>query len=201
MNLLKTSHILLASFYLAACSPIVQMDKVDSFQSCTDAGNPVMESYPAKCSHEGTLYVQDIDLPAVVDNGMEEDVDAPVELEDEGRKPCTREFVPVCGEIEVQCVKAPCPPIKTTFSNKCEAENAGAKNLVDGACVDEAPNPEGACLSFDGTWLEASQECEGMGPEQCTNLGGTSNECASACRNNPDAELCTMQCVLVCQFN
>ncbi len=190
MNLLKTSHLLLASFYLAACSPIVQMDKVDSFQSCIDAGNPVMESYPRQCAHEDMVFVEDIDLP-VTDEVMEEK---------DGRKPCTREFVPVCGEVDVQCVKAPCPPIKTTFSNECEAENAGAKNLVDGACVDETPNPEGACLSFDGLWLEESQECEGMAPEQCEALGGSYQDCASACRNNPEAEICTLQCIQVCQF-
>ena len=115
-------------------------------------------------------------------------------------KPCTREYVPVCGEVDVQCIKAPCPPIKTTFSNRCEAENNKAKNIQEGACVDESPNPEGACLSFDGNWIEEAKECEGMSPDQCETLGGTSNECASACRNNPEAEICTLQCVLVCKF-
>ena len=116
------------------------------------------------------------------------------------QKPCTKEFVPVCGKIQVQCIKAPCPPIDTTFQNRCEAENAKATDIVAGACVDKNPNPEGACLSFDGNWLPDSKECEGMAKEQCENLGGTFNECASACRNNPKAEVCTQQCVIVCQF-
>lgn len=38
-------------------------------------------------------------------------------------KTCTREYMPVCAEIQVQCIKAPCSPIKETFSNKCEMEN------------------------------------------------------------------------------
>ena len=38
-------------------------------------------------------------------------------------KACTREYMPVCAEVQVQCIKAPCPPIKETFSNKCEMEN------------------------------------------------------------------------------
>lgn len=116
------------------------------------------------------------------------------------RKPCTREYKPVCGEVQVQCIKAPCPPLATTFSNKCEADNAGAKFLYEGECKDEKPNPEGACLSFDGNWLADFNECEGMSKDQCENLGGTYNECASACRHNPEAVVCTQQCVFVCEF-
>jgi hypothetical protein len=143
-----------------------------------------MESYPRQCRHNDQLFVEKVE--AVEPGGSD--------------KPCTREFMPVCGEIQVQCVTTPCDPIQTTFANRCEAENAGATNIAEGACVDEEPNPEGACLSFDGNWLAETKECEGMAKEQCEALGGTHNECASACRNNPDAEMCTMQCVQVCQF-
>ncbi len=34
---------------------------------------------------------------------------------------CTMEYAPVCTEVQVQCVKAPCYPIKQTFSNTCSA--------------------------------------------------------------------------------
>ncbi len=124
----------------------------------------------------------------------------PSEQENTPKKPCTREYRPVCGEVEIQCITTPCDPIRTTFANKCEAENAGATKLTLGECQDKNINPEGACLSFDGNWLSKFNQCEWMGKEQCENLGGTHNECASACRNNPDAELCTLQCVMVCQF-
>lgn len=168
---------------LSACTS--NTTQVTNFDECIAAGNPVMESYPRQCTHEGQTF---------------QEVIGSVGAETPAEQACTKEFVPVCGEIEVQCIKAPCPPIKTTFQNKCEAENAGAKNIKEGACVDEVVNLQGACLSFDGNWLEATQECEGMGQEMCDDLGGTYNECASACRNNPDAELCTMQCVQVCKF-
>lgn len=114
-------------------------------------------------------------------------------------KPCTKEYAPVCGEVQVECIAAPCNPIKQTFGNRCVADNAGAENIVEGECVEEI-NLEGACLSFDGVWVEEANECEGMGKEMCEDLGGTFNECASACRNNPDAQVCTLQCVLVCEF-
>ncbi len=185
----KISLILISLFTLAACQLPVQIEKeVTNFEECVAAGNPVMESYPRQCSHMGENFVEEVE-PIT-----------PPPADDEGPKPCTREYVPVCGEVEVQCIKAPCPPLKTTFGNRCEAENAKAQNIVEGECVDEEVNPEGACLSFDGNWLEESQECEGMSREQCENLGGTYNECASACRNDPNAEICTLQCVLVCQF-
>lgn len=121
------------------------------------------------------------------------------------QKPCTKEYLPVCGKIQVQCIKAPCPPIATTFSNKCEAENAKATDIATGACVDKTINdvgmsPETGCTTNGGTWSAGASECEGIGKEVCEKIGGTFNECASACRNNPKAEICTMQCVLVCQF-
>jgi hypothetical protein len=57
-----------------------------------------------------------------------------------------------------------------------------------------------ACESAEGTWIESAQECEGISAEYCQEIGGNFNECASACRNDPDAQICTMQCVLVCEF-
>ncbi len=39
------------------------------------------------------------------------------------QKACTREYMPVCAEVQVQCIKEPCYPVKETFSNKCEMEN------------------------------------------------------------------------------
>ncbi len=37
-------------------------------------------------------------------------------------KVCTMEYAPVCALVHVQCIKAPCPPIKQTFSNRCMME-------------------------------------------------------------------------------
>jgi len=34
---------------------------------------------------------------------------------------CTRELMPVCAEIIVNCIVAPCPGHKETFPNACEA--------------------------------------------------------------------------------
>ena len=66
-----------------------------------------------------------------------------------------------------------------------------------------ATGPENvlACLSAEGSrWLEEHQECEFMAEETCTELGGEFNFCASSCRHDPDAMVCNLMCVQVCQF-
>ncbi len=93
---------------------------VNSFADCVAAGNPVMESYPRQCrSADGRLFVEEIDVP--IPNPDDETF-------------CTTQYDPVCGEVQVQCIKAPCPPIKETFSNTCFAAKAGAFNVVPGEC-------------------------------------------------------------------
>ena len=158
------------------------IQKIESFEECARAGNPVMESYPRQCRSGGNTFIE------VVENLP---------------KPCTREYMPVCGEVEVQCFKAPCDPVKKTFPNRCEAENGRAKNIIKGPCEQktETENYEKEiCVSFDGKWLSGSNECEGINKVECEKMGGKYNECASACRNDPKAQICTMQCVLVCEF-
>ena len=60
---------------------------------------------------------------------------------------------------------------------------------------------EELCISEGGNWIESAKECEGISRDYCDELGGNFNECASACRNDPDAMICTLQCVLVCEFD
>lgn len=60
---------------------------------------------------------------------------------------------------------------------------------------------EDHCIGANGVWVQEANECEGLSQPQCEELGGTFNECASACRNDPTAEMCTMQCVIVCSFD
>lgn len=57
------------------------------------------------------------------------------------------------------------------------------------------------CRMLNGSWLDQYQECEGISQNLCQYLGGVFSECESACRHDPQAEVCTMQCVPVCKFN
>jgi len=50
-------------------------------------------------------------------------------------RPCTKEYVPVCAEVEIECITTPCKPIKQTFSNACVlSNNKKATFLYKGAC-------------------------------------------------------------------
>ena len=40
--------------------PSEDADKVSSFEECAESGNPVMESYPRKCSHNGKTFIEDV---------------------------------------------------------------------------------------------------------------------------------------------
>lgn len=62
-------------------------------------------------------------------------------------------------------------------------------------------NIEHECEEHWWFWIEEAYECEWINRETCNELGGNFNECASACRNDPEAEICTLQCVQVCEFN
>jgi len=50
-------------------------------------------------------------------------------------RPCTKEYVPVCAEVAIECITTPCEPIKQTFPNACVlSNNKKATFLYKGAC-------------------------------------------------------------------
>ncbi len=56
------------------------------------------------------------------------------------------------------------------------------------------------CENAQGVYDNQWQECSGIDATTCNKIGGDFVECGSACRHNPDAEICTMQCVIYCQM-
>lgn len=49
---------------------------------------------------------------------------------------CIQIYNPVCALVQIQCIRAPCNPIRETFSNSCEAcRNPLAKSYTKGACA------------------------------------------------------------------
>jgi len=64
------------------------------------------------------------------------------------------------------------------------------------------PEPDYAtpCDKEGGNWLAEYDECEYVGRDWCEQQNGQFLECESACRHDPDAEFCTLQCVPVCQL-
>lgn len=57
------------------------------------------------------------------------------------------------------------------------------------------------CQANNGTWLANYQECEYVSEDWCQQVGGLFDSCTSACRHDPKAQSCTMQCVPVCSFS
>lgn len=82
-------------------------------------------------------------------------------------------------------------------------ENEGGASVVTSTPPSSSTaisNNGSACTSKGGQWSAQFKECTGVDGAVCTEIGGQFNECASACRNDPSAQMCTMQCVQVCEF-
>ncbi len=47
-----------------------------------------------------------------------------------GSSVCTTQYDPVCGFVQVQCITAPCPKVRTDFGNSCMAAAAGATEVT-----------------------------------------------------------------------
>ena len=56
------------------------------------------------------------------------------------------------------------------------------------------------CQENNGVWFAEYNECEYVGKTWCDEVSGEFLECESACRHDPNAGFCTMQCVPVCKF-
>lgn len=104
---------------------------VTSFDECVALGNPVMESYPRQCRHNGVTFVEDISRSDGAATLCEED----------GRGLfCTADYTPVCGLVRVECITTPCNPVPETFSNACTAcSNSRVISYMNGACETATP--------------------------------------------------------------
>jgi hypothetical protein len=75
-----------------------------------------------------------------------------------------------------------------------------------GTCVRDGIPPEredtaSSCAAAGGKWNATYRECEGVDEDACAIIGGKFDDCASACRHNPDKDApCIMMCVAVCSF-
>ena len=74
---------------------------------------------------------------------------------------CTMDYTPVCASVQVQCIKAPCPPIPETFGNACMMHaNTNTTYLYDWECkTDSLDKTSWNIQSFDdksATWATLS---------------------------------------------
>ena len=105
---------------------------------------------------------------------------------------------PIEANIESfeDCIAAGNPAMES-YPRQCRTSDG--KNFVEQ--IDTNLNSEIQCIANGGKWLGEFNECEGISESNCSEMNGEFKECESACRHNPEAEMCTMQCVQVCQFS
>ena len=79
------------------------------------------------------------DLTWIQENTWIEVATSPEETSDtQNQTPvmCTMDYTPVCAAVQVECVRAPCPPINQTFGNRCQMDaNKLAKFLYTWECM------------------------------------------------------------------
>ncbi len=87
-------------------------------------------------------------------------------------------------EIKNKCLRV--------WEEKCEIATS----------TDNVVNKNDSCAQKEGVWYPKESICEvnQLSESQCKASGGEFNGCASACRHDPTAQMCTMQCVLTCTF-
>ncbi len=73
--------------------------------------------------------------------------------------------------------------------------------MADGQVFVEAADSKQLCESAGGKYDTDFGECTGISAGVCESIGGRFDMCASACRHDPGAQVCTMQCVQVCYIN
>jgi hypothetical protein len=92
-----------------------------------------------------------------------------------------------------ECVAAG-NPVMESYPRQCRTDDG--KSFVESVPL---PLPvESQCKKYDGEWLSEWNECEYVSGQQCMTMNGDYYECESACRHDPNAEVCTEQCVPVC---
>lgn len=88
--------------------------KVQDFKSCFEAGYPIEESYPLKCSDGKTTYVQDI-------------------IQNKDATICPLQYDPVCAQVDIVCITTPCETLYQTYANECFAR--GNQIIHRGPCL------------------------------------------------------------------
>jgi membrane-bound inhibitor of C-type lysozyme len=88
---------------------------------------------------------------------------------------------------------------KTTL-NECYTKNSENQNQDKTEKL--TINSKSSCEQNSGIWYVDNNTCEinSFSEEECKAKGGEFNSCASACRHDPKAQMCTLQCVLTCSF-
>lgn len=124
-----------------ACVVSVETKTAEINWRCTGAIPPANNGQPTACTMDAKIcpdgtavgrVAPDCEFAACPQNN-----NFPQKCSAESRKAeiCAQVYDPVCATVNIQCVKAPCDPVKQTFSNKCEAcKNQLVSDYTKGEC-------------------------------------------------------------------
>jgi len=106
-------------------------------------------------------------------------------------------FRDLSGENEIKS-----PEIATNIDEEKEEPSEIPVKKESNLLKNEKNDKKISCENRGGEWFAESAVCEinSFSQNECLAQGGEFNECNSACRHDPEAEMCTMQCVLTCTF-
>lgn len=88
---------------------------------------------------------------------------------------CTMEYAPVCWSKQVQCIKAPCYPVKYTYSNICMMNAEWAIFVGTGECktnifVGNEGDSHSCIWSRGYFWSQSKEACVGIWEYQASDL-------------------------------
>ncbi|MBN2566746.1 hypothetical protein JXB02_01515 [Candidatus Woesearchaeota archaeon] len=188
------------------CTPVVPLTKDDAYRIAGDSLCVQMGALSDEASRNDITGSWWIGLEMSPENEKPGCNPACVVL-DESRNAdinwrCTGLILPEEGAVSSfgECVAAG-NPVMESYPRRCrDAEgNTWTEELPPSGPSDVMRIPkEILCNDAGGTWLPAYEECEYVSEEDCVGMGGEYFECGSACRNDPEAEICTLQCVPYC---
>ena len=84
-----------------------------------------------------------------------------------------------------------------SYPRQCKTNDG--KHFVEE--IDTSMNHESKCTAYGGEWLPEFNECEFISEEHCSEMNGIFKECESNCRHDPNVEICTMECIPVCELH
>lgn len=96
-----------------------------------------------------------------------------------------------------ECVAAG-NPVMESFPEKCKTPDG--RQFIREIQEPTTRQLSEDCAAENGNWLPDYHECEYISESWCIDKEGHWLECESACRHDPEAEICTLQCVPICKF-
>ena len=92
----------------------------------------------------------------------------------------------------------PASKVSNTSSSTTSVSTTTKASTPNKSASVPASIAENLCRSKGGEWSTTFRECLNVDKQMCSDISGTYNECASACRHDPYAEVCPTYCVEVC---